>query len=374
MRGSDRIFAHALCVLCFICLSGNDLQAQENNEIREPTEAQLEMNAKAIEAVGKKDYAKAIKLFQASIALGELNITYLNMARTYHKMGECSKAKRVYRRTRDVRFKVASPTPDEINEALNTYESQLYKDCPNGELIVSCEPGKMDLFLNDNGPISCPSSEDPLLLKEGEYTIRGEMEGYDSNEIKIKVERVDPTRVALTLARKTETDHAPPRETVIVKPDTDPALEEMRLRMEQEAREKAEKEDRARRAEIERQRKLDEQRVILQSIEEKRVEMELRNTRMRRINYSIAAGLAIGGIVWDTCVFGGGIDGHLKNGTRSSFCSHTYNDTLDIKDAIPVGFYAASFGLWLTTHLIQRGRRKDFELKYQTIKSSADLE
>lgn len=373
MRGSDRIFARGVCALCFICLLGGDLGAQESSEIREPTEAQVEMNARAIEAVNQKDYAKAIKLFQASIALGELNITYLNMARTYHKMGECSVAKRVYRRTRDVRYKVTSPTPEEINEALNTYESQLYKDCKNGELVVACEPGKMDLYLNDNGPIACPSSDDPLTLQEGDYVIRGELEGYESNEIKVKVERVDPTRVALTLAKKADVT-TPPRETVLVQPGKDPAIEEMRLRMEQEAREKAEKEERARRAELERQRKLDEQRVLLQSIEERRVEMELRNTRMRRINYSIATGLALGGIAWDTCVFGGGIDGHLRNGTQSSFCSHTYNDTLDARDAIPVAFYAASFGLWLTTVIIQKGRRKDFELKYQTIKSSADVE
>ena len=82
MRGSERIVARGLCVLCLVCLAGGRLEAQESNELREPTEAQIEMNAKAIEAVNQKDYAKAIKLFQASIALGELNITYLNMART----------------------------------------------------------------------------------------------------------------------------------------------------------------------------------------------------------------------------------------------------------------------------------------------------
>lgn len=365
-------------VMTLLCVSPMLASAQDDQYTREPTEAQLEMNSKAIEAINQKDYAKAIKLFQASIALGELNITYLNMARTYHRMGECSKAKRIYRLTRDVRYKVAEPTPDQINEALNKYESQLYKDCTNGELTVICEPGKMDLYLNGSGPIACPSSDDPLRLKEGEYIIRGEMEGYETSEIKVNVARVDPTTVALTLAKQAPKEvvtNTPPKETVIIKSnENDAALEEVRQRLRDQEKEKQAKAERARLAEQERQRQLDEQRVLRRALREKEIELERRNTRLRRISWGVASSFVVAGAIWDSCIFGGGWNGHLYNQYGTSVCAHTYNDQFEGKDLIPVGFYFAGVSTLIISKIVQNVRRKNFELDYKALPEPSNFD
>ncbi len=354
-------------LLACIAVSGVLLNAHvalAQDEIRELSDTQFEMNEKAVEAVENKEYEKAIKLYQASIELGEVNITYLNMARTYHRMGECAKAKRTYRKTRDVRFKISNPTPAEINEALNTFESELYKDCAFGELVVMCEPGKMDLYLNGSGPIDCPSNADPLRLKEGTYTIRGELEGYEPNEISINVIRVDPTTVALTLAKKMDaplTDR-PPTEIVIKGDGSRETLEEINTRLELEAREKAEREERARQAEIDRQRQLDDERVRMESLRDLAVEVERKNTVRRRAMLGIGTtSLIVGGALWDSCMFN-----YFGDRPDDVWCASTYDGRFQFTDLGPVGLYAAGvIGIPLLIRALNKKRIKDFELQHK---------
>lgn len=358
----------SIVMICVLLMSAQVAFAQD--KVRELSDTQFEMNDKAVEAVQNKDYAKAIKLYQASIALGEVNITYLNMARTYHRMGECSKAKRLYRKTREVRYKISSPTPAEINEALNTYESELYKDCEYGELTVMCEPGKMDLFLNGNGPMSCPSSDNPMRLKEGEYTIRGELEGFNPNEIVVKVGRVDPTTVAFTLARKsvqTPVDK-PPVERIIIKDDgSRETLEEINKRLEIEAREKAEKEERGRKAELARERQRDDERVRVLAIRKREIDLERKNTRLKRVSTGVGLGLIAFGGVWDSCLGFGGIQGRFNNAPAPSYgawCAKTYNGQQDAVDWVPVGFYLSGLGTIIISRIVMKSRRKNFEIEY----------
>ena len=351
--------------------AGGAASEEGGEEIVTLTPAQLEMNERAVEAVNRNDFATAIKLFQASIALGEANITYLNMARTYHRMGECTQAKRTYRRTRDVSAKVAAPTPSQINEALNTYESELYKDCDSGELTVVCEPGKMDLYLNDKGPVPCPSESDPLLLKEGDYVVRGEMEGYEAAEFLVKVGRVDPTKVALTLAKRVTAPtqpKPPPAEMVIIRDDKgDEKLEEINKRLEIEAQERADKDQRARDVEIARQRKLDEERVLSNRLRELEVDLERRNTRLKRGAWIAAGVLAVGGAMWDSCLGFGGWRAQINNQQPrpEAWCDHAYNGDFEPLDLAPIGLYTAAISTVIISSVIRKTRRKNFELDYK---------
>ena len=57
------------------------------------SESQLQLNEEGSEAFKKGNYDEAVRRFEASLLVGELNITYLNLGRAYFKIGDCKKAR-----------------------------------------------------------------------------------------------------------------------------------------------------------------------------------------------------------------------------------------------------------------------------------------
>jgi tetratricopeptide (TPR) repeat protein len=94
----------------------------------EPSSDQVRLNKSAVEAILAEDYKKATGLLEASLELGKLNVTYLNLGRAYQKLGECQKSKRAYLAVLTAPA-VAEPPPKLINAKAEQYLEELEEEC-----------------------------------------------------------------------------------------------------------------------------------------------------------------------------------------------------------------------------------------------------
>jgi tetratricopeptide (TPR) repeat protein len=127
---------------------------------------QKQLNESGVKAIIDGDYEKAIELFNQSLELGELNVTYLNLGRAYAKLGRCNDALEKYDRMA-VAPRVSSPTPEELYEILTRYRSELFDECP-GKVILRCTPTTLLVSIDGAEPMPCPSAAIELL--PGEHT------------------------------------------------------------------------------------------------------------------------------------------------------------------------------------------------------------
>lgn len=181
-----------------------------------PSEAQLEMNEKGVQAIVDGDFDKAARLFQASIDLGKLNITYLNLGRALQKAGRCREAKQAYLSVKkDATPKVQNPPPFEISSRAEQYLAELERTCP-GEVEVTCKPDDLaedvQLFINTRGPKEC--NADPFEVPPGEVVVKGVL-GEQTLEEVATVSPVELASVTLTFER-------PKKPTVAEKPEDEP--------------------------------------------------------------------------------------------------------------------------------------------------------
>ncbi len=180
--------------LIFLVSSGLLLAPALAQEPSEPTQAQRELNDQGIEAIVAEEYMRAVRLFEASLDLGELNITFVNMARAYQRAGMCEEADQYYGRALEAP-PVISPTPEQIAEVIETYRQEMRETCP-GFLEPICDPAELSLFINDEGPEDCAQGR--FKLPPGEYTVRGEYEG-ESTEAEVEIEALRTTQLQIGL-------------------------------------------------------------------------------------------------------------------------------------------------------------------------------
>ena len=108
-------------------------------DVVELSEYQLNANNEGVRALVEKDYSKAVGSFESSLRLGEANITWLNLGRTYQKMGRCLDARNAYEKAKTAP-PVSSPTIDEVEKVRTAYASELPKVCP-AVVTVKCTSG-----------------------------------------------------------------------------------------------------------------------------------------------------------------------------------------------------------------------------------------
>lgn len=105
-----------------------------------PSEDQVKLNSAAVEAMLAEDYAKAAKLLEASIELGALNVTWLNLGRAYQKLGRCKDARKAYLSV-VTSPAVADPPPKLINAKADQYLNELAEQCAAEEGAEVAEGG-----------------------------------------------------------------------------------------------------------------------------------------------------------------------------------------------------------------------------------------
>jgi len=140
----------------------------------EPTASQEEALRQGTEAYRIKDYTGAVAAYDAALAIGPLNIAWLNKGRALQRMGDCNGAADAYVRVLDAPA-VTEPSPDTVRGALTRYQQQLAEQCP-GTLVVTCDPLGAKLQFVDSP--DHPAADLPRIgcgtlveLQPGPYTI-----------------------------------------------------------------------------------------------------------------------------------------------------------------------------------------------------------
>ncbi len=165
-----RAFVILLSATIGLAVYGGTAEAQGKARA---TQGQAELNEEGIEAALRGDHETAIRLFRASIDLGPLNVTYLNLGRALHRSGQCNEAAAAYAAVPGAPKATNTPAA-QVEETLASYLDLLGKDCPSG-IQVQCAPGGSKLKVTiDGAAAECGSVTN---VPPGPHTLRIEGDG-----------------------------------------------------------------------------------------------------------------------------------------------------------------------------------------------------
>lgn len=164
------------------------------NKVVEPTSAQIELNEAGIQAILDKDYALAVQLFDSSLALGPINITYVNRGRAYQHAGKCEEADASYEAAYSAPV-MTEPSAANIAATIERYRAEMMETCP-GKLVLECEPRELHVTVDGKPLGACP--EDAIALTRGEHSIRGELMGQTVETV-VDISPMRVRRLALRL-------------------------------------------------------------------------------------------------------------------------------------------------------------------------------
>ncbi len=134
-----------------------------------PTQAQLDLNARSVKAASEGDLDGAVTLLEASLKLGQLNITELNLGRTLQRAGRCAEADKAYQRALTAPVAaIERPTPTEIAELVQKWRAELRDTCP-GTLRLTCPQADVRVSIDDGPSKACTT--DDITLPQGKHTL-----------------------------------------------------------------------------------------------------------------------------------------------------------------------------------------------------------
>ena len=168
-----------------------------------PTTAQQQLNDQAVEAALAGDIDKAVRLFRASLDLGELNVTHLNLGRSLFKAGRCKEAEEAYAATL-TSPKVAAPSPADVAEIVERYRAELQETCP-GSVEVACDGGQNYTVGGKTAPCGGTVS-----LPAGSYTVRAKFATGEAQQA-VDITAMETVRISLEAPKRGPDD--PPDES-----------------------------------------------------------------------------------------------------------------------------------------------------------------
>jgi tetratricopeptide (TPR) repeat protein len=157
------VFLWTAVAACVIAVSA-PASAQDTTSL---TESQLEYNNKGVTLINKGEFEEALGYFQSSLAVGEANITYLNLGRTYTRMERCADAATAFERAEEAPA-VSSPSRQEVQSILERYRAELEQLC-SARLRLECDPQGLDVRVDDAPQIACPDQAIPVT--PGEHVV-----------------------------------------------------------------------------------------------------------------------------------------------------------------------------------------------------------
>jgi hypothetical protein len=149
-----RFSGAVLWVLMLLCCGAG--WAQGDDGFANPNESQMQLYKDGSTAFQAEQYEDAVRLFKASLVVGELNITWLNLGRAQFKLGRCLEAREAFAKVRTAP-KVRNPAPEAVMVRLNEYLVDLEASCKDGisappEAVV-CVEGKVVTVDSAAGPV-----------------------------------------------------------------------------------------------------------------------------------------------------------------------------------------------------------------------------
>lgn len=169
------------------------MPALAQGEFVEYTTAQRELNEKAAQASQEGRHEDAVRMLRASLDIGQLNFTYLNLGIVYAKWGKCNESQDAFDKALTAP-KAESPSPDQVAELLGKAKLKLAEIC-DGTLVVRCTPQDLQLSFDGEEAVSC--LEQPFSIAPGEHTVvatheRGKSESSSSFTMRgLKTETIE---------------------------------------------------------------------------------------------------------------------------------------------------------------------------------------
>jgi len=133
----------------------------------EATAQQVTLHGQGVAAAKAGKWDEAIAIFQQSLKLGPLNLTWLNLGRTLQYAGRCDEALEAYSEA-IVAPKVARPSPAHVAEVIVTYRKELKTKC-TGTLVLSCKPLNLKLTVDGEPSEACDGR--PVVLTPGVHVL-----------------------------------------------------------------------------------------------------------------------------------------------------------------------------------------------------------
>lgn len=103
-------------------------EATQTAEAAKPTDAQLELNDRAVENIIEGNYARAVAQLEEAVLRGEFNILYLNLGRAYQKLGNCGKARSALAKAKTAPA-VIEPAPHLVVKKAEQYLVEIESTC-----------------------------------------------------------------------------------------------------------------------------------------------------------------------------------------------------------------------------------------------------
>lgn len=138
----DRRFSLGVIGLALVMAASSSAWAQEAESAQEsvpqsaqatesaarPTDAQLELNDRAVENIVEGNFARAVAQLEEAVLRGEFNILYLNLGRAYQKLGNCDKARAALTKAKNTPA-VAEPARDLVAKKADQYLAEIDASC-----------------------------------------------------------------------------------------------------------------------------------------------------------------------------------------------------------------------------------------------------
>ena len=192
-----RAFAALIVALCGVCVG--EPMAQEGSNFAQPSQAQMELYLEGKDAFGEGDYKKAIDHFKASLMVGNMNITHLNLGRALYKDGRCDEAIAAYDKVPGSP-QIQDPSPVEVLARLEEYREDLKKTCP-GDLKVICKQAQMKISVDGEPARACDGTL--VKLDAGPHTLIGHV-GSRTVQQEVTVVAFEVVEVTLELGKAPE--------------------------------------------------------------------------------------------------------------------------------------------------------------------------
>ncbi len=196
-RGRQRFLSTLIATVSAWTLLWSTHAAAQEETFAEPTKEQMDLYKSGAEAFKAQQWTRAIERFEASLSIGQLNITYLNLGRAYFKAGQCKEANAAYAEVARAP-QIRQPSPAMVLEKLDEYRSAL-ESCP-GTLRIQCNDPEAAISATPDIKGACGAV---LEVPAGQYTIKGKL-GEEMLTQKVVVEPMGETTVLLGFS-ETET-------------------------------------------------------------------------------------------------------------------------------------------------------------------------
>ena len=165
----------------------------ECKEKKDFNKEQIILNNQAVEASMREDYKTAELLYQANLRMGEFDITWLNLGRTYAKQNMCIEAAEAYANVATAP-KTSKSAAMNIDTTLLVYEKELSEQC-SAPVAFECVSDKMT-FSVDNGK-DYPCDGRVYNISPGEHLFTGKMPDGSSVQVSKTVVQSKLTMVEL---------------------------------------------------------------------------------------------------------------------------------------------------------------------------------